>query len=371
MGTLNHSLSLWILVLVQLLLLQSHLVRANYDSTARDLLDKSSKFFDCVFDGPAEHGFLDVADFVPIFACPPKARVSWDCLKEVKLRLDAYPDTAKLPCPVSDPIYYHTILVNSRSSVHVSMTKLLILSYLATQNQKCSHLIVWLCEFDHGATRLQDEFGDHSTVSFRLLVKETGISCPAERVPGFSDYARFAVLGMYGGIYTDIDFFFLHDMSPFWNIDFAYFWGRLPLLNTAVLGLRRGSPLAKLVTWQTQGSTDPKYYHPFRFTRIMQKRCGSSTIFNGFRAFPSVLFDPLWNIFDKVHEFVPGYSLNFTRFSGMLESPPPPDFTIQDFFPGSFGYHVHGQRKPILEGSYLDWFTRHFENVVRTRSEEN
>lgn len=52
-----------------------------------------------------------------------------------------------------------------------------------------------------------------------------------------SDFVRYFILDIFGGIYTDVDFIYLKDMRPFWLINFVYRWSFSPRLNNAVIGL--------------------------------------------------------------------------------------------------------------------------------------
>ena len=60
-----------------------------------------------------------------------------------------------------------------------------------------------------------------------------------------SDMARFVLCHRFGGIYVDADTVLLRDWEELWGWKgaFAYRWSRLPLYNTAVLKLNKGSAL--------------------------------------------------------------------------------------------------------------------------------
>ena len=60
-----------------------------------------------------------------------------------------------------------------------------------------------------------------------------------------SDMARFLLCHRFGGIYLDADTLLLRDWEELWGWKgaFAYRWSRLPLYNTAVLKLNKGSAL--------------------------------------------------------------------------------------------------------------------------------
>jgi hypothetical protein len=134
------------------------------------------------------------------------------------------------------------------------MMKLNILSFLATQNLMCTKLIVWLLkEFSKeviadlnkmfsvyvGNKTLELRVFDLNEIcSFKRVNNESMFSsfvnhsvCTAKEdlhshlmrnVVAFSDFVRFVVLDVFGGIYVDGDVVFLKDTRILWNENFAY-----------------------------------------------------------------------------------------------------------------------------------------------------
>jgi mannosyltransferase OCH1-like enzyme len=55
-------------------------------------------------------------------------------------------------------------------------------------------------------------------------------------VVGYTDFVRFFVLQLYGGIYIDLDVLLLRDFAPLHGLEYAYRWSKLKeKCNTAVL----------------------------------------------------------------------------------------------------------------------------------------
>ena len=106
-----------------------------------------------------------------------------------------------------------------------------------------------------------------------------------------SDMARFLLCHRFGGIYLDADTLFLRDWEELWGWKgaFAYRWSRLPLYNTAVFKLNKGSALGSfLIRTALRHGLD---FHPMlAFSRYIQ----DADLDGLLTRLPAALFDPLW-----------------------------------------------------------------------------
>jgi WD repeat and SOF domain-containing protein 1 len=105
-----------------------------------------------------------------------------------------------------------------------------------------------------------------------------------------SDMARFILCHRFGGIYLDADTIFLRDWSELLSYSgaFAYRWSRLPLYNTAVLKLNKGSALGSfLFRTSLRNNLD---FHPMTVSRYVREAGVEEVL----RRLPDALFDSAW-----------------------------------------------------------------------------
>jgi hypothetical protein len=151
--------------------------------------------------------------------------------------------------------FHHTFFHYDKSDQKNNrMMKLNILSFLATQNLHCTKLIVWflkefskdviddftkmfsayltnkslelrvfdleeLCNYRKLSNgRLFSEFEKHKICASKVNLQKN----LRRNVVAFSDFVRFVVLDIFGGIYVDGDMVFLKDTRILWNDNFAY-----------------------------------------------------------------------------------------------------------------------------------------------------
>jgi hypothetical protein len=181
-----------------------------------------------------------------------------------------------------DPFLHHTFFhyeLNDTESRR--MMQLNIMSFLATQNLQCTKLIVWILkDFSHELINIfKTKFGlyvKQKTLELRVFdlkemcgyretskgrfyssFEEHAICKSQEALQdvlsrknqiALSDFLRFVVLDVFGGIYVDGDVIFFKDTRILWNENFAYRWSYVEYYNTAVLGLNKyKNPSTKLI----------------------------------------------------------------------------------------------------------------------------
>lgn len=172
-------------------------------------------------------------------------------------------------------IYHHTFWhINSKDSNVIGLNKrvliLNIMSYLATQNLCCTKFILW--KLEQFSKDIENEINE----KFSKYIKENIIEirtfdlkklCPdsvfknnnictnrfsqdlsEKNQVAISDFVRFFVLDIYGGIYTDGDVIYLRDMKSLWRENFAYKWSGTSRINTAVVGINKElNPVIKVL----------------------------------------------------------------------------------------------------------------------------
>ncbi|KDQ09256.1 hypothetical protein BOTBODRAFT_47675 [Botryobasidium botryosum FD-172 SS1] len=156
-----------------------------------------------------------------------------------------------------------------------------------------------------------------------------------------SDLARFVLLHRFGGIYLDADTMFLRDWEELWGWKgaFAYRWSRLPVYNTAVLKLNKGSALGSfLFRTALRNGMD---LHPMTVAKYTKDAYLEPLLLR----LPDALFDAAWLNTEWYQRERPPYPY-FTAFKDFFESPSsdgaaPQALGFSGFFRGAFSYHYH------------------------------
>ncbi|KAK4046436.1 hypothetical protein OIO90_006568 [Microbotryomycetes sp. JL221] len=158
-----------------------------------------------------------------------------------------------------------------------------------------------------------------------------------------SDMARFVLTYRFGGIYLDADTILLRDWEELfnWRGAFAYRWSRLPLYNTAVLKMQRGSMTGDwLFKTAVANGND---FHPMTLSRYTKDAHMDGLILR----LPDALFDPPWLNVENYQRDRPAFP-SFKSFddffnlpSNDLESGTPSAVGFNGFFRGAFSYHWH------------------------------
>ena len=226
---------------------------------------------------------------------------------------------------------------------------LCIKSYLATQNLEKTKLYVWL-DFDNGYNQTNIDLiptcPNIEIKSYNPKIESQGT--PFEKKSFIfethflkfrSDCARMIFLYKYGGIYYDLDMILLKDLMPLLGIEFCYSWADKKFGNNGILRLMEGS--------NTCSQLMNKYIEVLKTNRFTIKL--NSKIFTSeikIVCLPSVLFDPVWILFDK--KITSKYSLlnNFDNFFKKTNE----KITINTFFVGViFAYHWHSRNNMEIE----------------------
>eukprot|EP01135_Chromosphaera_perkinsii_P001425 Nk52_evm9s168 gene=Nk52_evmTU9s168 len=325
----------------------------------------------------------------------------------------------------SNPFLYHSfwdIKNGTAKPVQVRMLRLQLYSFLATQNPCCSKLIVWKMplKFDPSVIKsLGEEFKHHIDVTRRLEIrnfvlkdlcttnspttssfarhsickdtKKAVASFAKSPMTPFSDFVRFFILDLFGGIYTDGDVMFLRDMRLLWSRNFFYRWSYISHGNTAVMGMDKieDPSVLELINDLIDSTTGKgaeqlvAQTHPFAISdriRSLVKRkdpkfSGNGAI--GYKPFQMMHlshFDPAWLCSDKKEKRPPkgtGICV-FSEFAQDLSSSPTQRDEkqhLRDFFPGVFTLHIHLNaaispfKGIIADSSYFRQFERHFASA--------
>lgn len=297
-----------------------------------------------------------------------------------------------------DVLYFHTFWRGPMTE----KPALAIKSYLYSQNQECTHLVVWLDEVPScdgkaadASIAITDGHGGQRTTCDRLLMEIHQLHAGrvtlrvlnmkaeltelshflharydryflgaesaeemAEKVhdhirsskpTAFSDAVRFVVLTLYGGVYFDADVLLLRDLLPFAiSGEFAYRWSMESHFNTAVMRLfRRGLTAAEL--HRVALAEGPADYHPNHLHLWLEKILDVVLY-----RYPSAFFDPVWLVND-MHE-APPEEWRIRRFNDAFldvhEGQPARQVLMH--FEGALAYHWHNRwGVPWKPNSYL------------------
>jgi len=272
------------------------------------------------------------------------------------------------------------------------------MSFLSTQNLCCCKLLLWkVRKFSKNKQNIlklkYKQYFDANYFEFKefnieLLCSKTFTFkkykiCNSKRKRSYdsiktvslTDFVRFFLLDIYGGVYTDGDFMYLKDMKPLWELNFAYRWSFTSNLNTAVMGIGNKSDFSLIIEKLISGSNYLQgtlaAFHPFYRISPLIKNLNFGSIFNykPFLIIHSYFFDPAWLCNDeKISRFNSKSVCKFDEFTDKMfinEN----EFKINDFFQGAFGYHLHYSNlfHNFNNKSYFFYFENYFKNVLNMK----
>jgi hypothetical protein len=179
---------------------------------------------------------------------------------ENKKRSCIYSADRKTIEPFLHHTYFHFKIGDTRMKRFMQLN---VMSFLATQNLQCTRLIIWvLKEFNNelkvNFNKLFNAFISNRTIELKVFDMQqlcnyrnlkSGIlyssfenhqickyknSFVNYKHSVLSDFVRFIVLDVFGGIYVDGDVMFLKDTRILWNENFAYRWSSQDYYNTGL-----------------------------------------------------------------------------------------------------------------------------------------
>lgn len=155
-----------------------------------------------------------------------------------------------------------------------------------------------------------------------------------------SDLARLVCLARHGGCYSDLDALFLRDLGPLLDLagdaDFCFQWGAETSGTNAFCRHQADGALIENLMRRAEAARSA---HPFDLLHYAIAPADLLML-------PVALFSPLW-LQDDGHERNPMAPFRrfedfFRRFNWFHRRPAGP-VTLDNFFPGAFTYHWHGQ----------------------------
>tara|TARA_A100001015_G_scaffold6678_1_gene8347 strand:+ start:411 stop:1322 length:912 start_codon:yes stop_codon:yes gene_type:complete len=250
---------------------------------------------------------------------------------------------------------------------------LCIKSYLASQNLNNTELWVWLDYETYNDNH--NKITKHKNIKVKkynpkeesknTIYENKELIMNNEFLKFRSDIARTIFLYKYGGIYYDLDFILLKDLSCLFDLEFCYTWGGLKKGNNAILRIKKGSNLIKEIMGKyinliNKNDAYNKFWKRSQFRYSVDL---VPTIYNNLEmtCFPSVMFDPIWILFDdkKSSKFS-----NLTNFDDFFKST---NENIDNFFDNQlFGYHWHSRSNISAEkDSYFYKIEKKIDEKIR------
>ena len=307
------------------------------------------------------------------------------------------------------PFYHHTFwqITDMSSEFNKRALKLQISSFLATQNLCCTRLIVWklktfgkkleeyikqtywwyirnerlilkeldleeLCKFNK---TVESTILYSSLAQTKMCKNAKGVVFDNADLVAFSDFVRFFVLDIFGGIYTDGDVIYLKDTRILWNRNFIYKWSYTDHYNTAIIGLSKYANPSIISLYNSvstaQSFQDLKHiFHPFSLTnRAPSLEKANIYTYKSMKLIHSSLFDPAWLCNDAVINRYDNFTIcGFRDFNVNLPIKFE-EFSAQNstIFPGAFTYHIHLKNcgDVIRNDSYFNLLERHFKSKLK------
>ena len=169
-----------------------------------------------------------------------------------------------------------------------------------------------------------------------------------------ADDFRIWTLHEYGGLYFDLDVMFLRDMiNLLMGSEFVYAWGNQTYANSAVIYLRRGSPVNEYIFRKTASRKAAQPWVLFNY---------SDKNLVGLKLYSCSLFDAIWNcekgdyIFDTFDGF---FTANNNISQQKISSP-------AEIFPYSYCYHWHNHWKVEIEhASPFEFCEKFFDEAIK------
>jgi hypothetical protein len=229
-------------------------------------------------------------------------------------------------------------------------------SYLKTQDLKKTELWIWL---DYSCYDTQIHLiPNHQNIkikkyeplkeSVNTLFENKTYLVNEKFIKFRSDLSRLIILYKYGGIYIDLDIFLIKDFTPLFGFEFCYSWSYKKAGNNAIVRLFKGSQncisiMNKYCNFLK--NYDEKFQFIVRFTH--------KEIYNddlNIVCLPSIMFDPVWVLFDTKSSSK--YS-NLTNFDDFFRKT---DEDITNFFDNQiYAYHWHSRNDfKIEKDSYFE-----------------
>jgi hypothetical protein len=305
-------------------------------------------------------------------------------------------------------VYYHVVwqTKNDKHDYQFKVINLNLMSFLATQNLCCTKLIIWkmrsfskykkdylIKTYKYYYDKNYFEFRNFNlrqlcpqAASFKnhaicqnnqfitwILYNTFGFLHPI----GLTDFVRFFLLDIYGGIYTDGDFMYLKNMKPLWYLNFAYRWSSSQQINTAVLGLNKQtkeySTLIKEIILKSKTSIFDLLlsFHPTMRLSVVIASLNNGSVFyyKPLQILHFYLFDPAWlcndNQMKRLNSKSICYFKEFTQTQFINEN----EFNPDEFFKGAYGYHLHyyDTVDNFYSKSYFSLFENHFKIKLKIK----
>ncbi len=222
---------------------------------------------------------------------------------------------------------------------------LCINSYLSTQDLKNTELWVWLdFETFKKSVKLVPK---HENIKIKKYNPGTeSYNTPLEGKKYLkqnkflkfrSDLARLIFLYKYGGIYFDLDLILLKDLKPLLGVEFCYTWSAFKSGNNALIRFFKKSKLIIQLINKYNSVLKTKNFS-INFNKL---------IFNNeinIICFPSVMFDPVWILFDMKKKSKYSSLTNFDDFFKKTNE------NIENFFDNQiYAYHWHSRNNYVIE----------------------
>lgn len=126
-----------------------------------------------------------------------------------------------------------------------------IRSAIATQDLNKCKIILWSNKDLSKNVHLKPllPFIKHKVWDMEKEMKKFDINLNLKNDIGWltSDIFRILCLGLYGGVYADLDIVFFKDISPLLNYEFTYYWPDIDSQNNAILRIEKDSNLFKTI----------------------------------------------------------------------------------------------------------------------------
>ena len=176
-----------------------------------------------------------------------------------------------------------------------------------------------------------------------------------------TDILRWIVLNIYGGVYTDLDMFLLKDLRKIKINRYSSKWPLKQYAIADILKLEKGNEVYEEIFLNNPKNPKcflmmlPPLFNPeaYNFKHDNLK----------FSSLPTFFFDPVFIGGNQGIEHI----LNFNKFDLFLK-PTNKDVTLENIFPGCFGYHTHWiWDGPELKNSFAGRLNKQLDDIIQEK----
>jgi hypothetical protein len=172
-----------------------------------------------------------------------------------------------------------------------------------------------------------------------------------------SDFFRFIILNIYGGVYTDLDTFLLRDIRDIKLKNWSSKWGEFPVAEFCILKLEKGSDVYEQMYLNNPNNSQCYSIGDLSDSPLSHKYQNINLI-----SLPTSFFDIVWPNEDKDLSY-----LTFNNFNYFFKKTDK-EISLNNFFKGCFAYHWHSRWEHLeLKDSFAGRLNQDLDRIIEEK----